>query len=120
MPASTRPRSSRPHTPASPARPRTVRAYVPAEPPVGLTIETEFGFVDLVAVQRALAGDDRVRLNAAENDWIRNRQRPGARRAAAYALGISHDRLRRDLRRYRERHARATAKRTADLGGSPF
>lgn len=104
MPATTRPRSARPRSPRNPARPRS-GPYRPAVASDGLTVDTELGFVDLVAVRRAIRGDDRVRLTEAELDWICNRQRRGARRQAAEALGAGYTGLLKDLARHRRRHA---------------
>ena len=121
MPATTRPRSTRPHSPRSPARPRTARpSYRSATALVGLTVDTELGFVDLVAVRRAIRGDDRVRLTEAELDWIRNRQPPGARRQAAHALGTGYTGLLKDLARHRKRIDRADAKEPAGIAARPF
>ena len=108
MPATTRPRSSRPRSPRSPARPRTV-PYRPAVASDGLTVDTDLGSVDLVAVKRALDGDDRVRLTEAEIDWICMRPQYGARREAAAALGTSYKRLLGDLARHRRHLATADA-----------
>ena len=101
------PSPARPRTPRTPARPRAARTRFPSARLTGLTVESELGFVDLVAVKRALGGDDRVRLTAAERAWICHRQRPGARRQAAYALGTGYTGLLRDLERHRRRMARA-------------
>jgi hypothetical protein len=119
MPATTRPRSTRPRSPRPAARPRTA-PYRPALASDGLTVDTELGFVDLVAVKRALAGDDRIRLTVAELDWIHNRQPRGARRQAADALGIGYSGLLRALQRHRKRMARAQAKRAAANVSCPF
>ena len=119
MPATTRPRTTRPRTPRPPARPRTA-PYRPALASDGLTVDTELGFVDLVAVKRALAGDDRVRLSEAELDWIHNRQRHGARRDAAAALGTGYTGLLRALQRHRRRLDSAEVKPTAARATCPF
>jgi hypothetical protein len=119
MPAMTRPRSSRPRSPRSSARPRTARPYTPAIASDGLTVDTELGSVDLVAVRRALRGDDRVRLSEAEIDWICQRQRRGARREAADVLGTGYTGLLKDLARHRRRltavHGGAADTRPTDL-----
>jgi hypothetical protein len=120
MPATTRPRQSRPRSPRNMPRPRTVGHCAPAVPSDGLTVDTELGFVDLVAVKRALAGDDRVRLTEAEIDWIRNRQAPGARRQAADALGTGYTGLLKALNRHRKQMDRTDAKELADAGARPF
>jgi hypothetical protein len=86
----------------------------------GLTIDTELGFVDLVAVRRAIRGDDRVRLTEAELDWIRNRQPHGARRQAAYALGTGYTGLLKELASHRKRMDRADAERIAATAACPF
>ncbi len=119
MPATTRPSANRPHTPRTPARPRPARTRTAAAPLVGLTLETEFGFVDLVAVKRALAGDDRVRLTGAELDWIRCPWREGVREAE-YALGAGYSGLTDALDRHARRLSRAGAKHTAVRGGYPL
>jgi len=120
MPETTRPRSTRPRSPRPPTRGRT-DAYRPAVPSDGLTVDTSLGFVDLVAVKRALAGDDRVRLSTAELGWIANRQRPGARREAADALGTGYTGLLRSLARHRRRMDRSDAERLAtSLDECPF
>jgi hypothetical protein len=98
MPAMTRPRTSRPATPRIPTRPQP--GHKPAIASDGLTVDTELGFVDLVAVKRALAGDDRVRLTEAEHAWIRNRTRSDVRHAAD-ALGTGYTGLLRDVARHR-------------------
>lgn len=103
MIATTRPRSSRPRSPRTPPRPRAARQYAPTVPSDGLTVDTELGSVDLVAVRRALRGDDRVRLNEAEIDWICRRQHRGARRQAADVLGTGYTGLLKDLARHRRR-----------------
>lgn len=113
MPATTRPRQARPHSPRTPPRPRTAARYLPDVPSDGLTVDTELGFVDLVAVKRALAGDDRVRLTEAELDWIRNPQRRGARQEAAAALGTGYTGLLKSLKRHRKRMDRAEARELA-------
>ena len=115
MPATTRPRTTRPRSSGPPARPRTARRNPPV---VGLTLETELGFMDLVAVKRALAGDDRVRLTEAERAWISYPDREHVREAG-YALGADPDRLGRALDRHARRLERADAKRRAALG-CPF
>lgn len=120
MPTTTRPRSTRPRTPRTPSRPPTGRRYAPAVPSDGLTVDTELGFVDLVAVRRALAGDDRVRLTEAELDWIRNRQPHGARRQAADALGTGYTGLLKSLARHRKRMDRADARELAATVTCPF
>jgi hypothetical protein len=84
-------------------RPRIERPYAPAVASDGLTVDTELGSVDLVAVRRALRGDDRVRLSEAEIDWICRRQRRGARRQAADVLGTGYTGLLKDLARHRRR-----------------
>jgi len=112
MPATTRPRSSHPRTPRSPGRPQP-GAYKPAIASDGLTVDTALGFVDLVAVKRALAGDDRVRLSEAEIDWICNPQDYGARRQAADALGTGYTGLLRALKSHRKRMDRTDAQELA-------
>lgn len=119
MPATTRPRQARPRTPRTPARP-TSGPFRHAVPSDGLTVDTALGFVDLVAVKRALAGDDRVRLTEAELDWIRNRQHRGARREAAYALGTGYTGLLKSLASHRKRLDRADAKDLAATATCPF
>lgn len=113
MPATTRPRTSRPRSPRIPARPRTVpRVSVLALD--GLTVDTALGFVDLVAVKRAIGGDDRVRLTEAELDWIRNSQAPEAWQEAAAALGTGYAGLSKALARHRK-HLAATDTRPTDM-----
>jgi hypothetical protein len=118
MPAPTRSHSTRPRSPRPPARPRaaTFRPVIASD---GLTVDTDLGFVDLVAVKRALAGDDRVRLTNAELDWIRNPHRPGAVRQAADALGTGYTGLLRDITRRRE-VMRAEDRAAAELADCPF
>jgi hypothetical protein len=82
---------------------------------VGLTLETELGFVDLVAVKRALAGDDRVRLTEAEREWIRCPDRENVPEAG-YALGTDSAELGDALDRHARRLDRADAKHRAALG----
>ncbi len=115
MPATTRPRTTRPRSTRPPARPRTTRRNPPV---VGLTLETELGFVDLVAVKRALAGDDRVRLTEAERAWISYPDRENVREAG-YALGTDPAELDNALDRHARRLERADAKNRAALG-HPF
>lgn len=106
MPATTRPRASRPRSPRIPTRPRTVphRRVLALD---GLTVDTDLGFVDLVAVKRAINGDDRVRLTEAELDFVCNCQAPEAWREAAAALGTGYTGLSKALARHR-RHLAAT------------
>ena len=66
----------------------------------GLTLDTPLGAVDLVAVRRKLSGFE-VELTPAELAWIMRRQRAGARRQAAYALGTGYIGLLRALERTR-------------------
>jgi hypothetical protein len=108
MSASTRPAARRPATPAAaPTRPaskpaaRTGGRYDPAVPSDGLTVDTALGPVDLVAVHRKTRGLD-VTLTEAETAWITHRQRHGARREAARALGTGYDGLLRALARTRK------------------
>lgn len=109
MPVITHPRPSRPASPpAHRTRPRSVRA-VRVVPSDGLTVDTPLGPVDLVAVKRALAGDDRIRLTGAEHAWIANRQRPGVRRDAPEALGTGYTGLLRSLARHRRHLDRGAA-----------
>ena len=113
MPATTRPRNPHPRSPRIPTRPRTVpRVSVLALD--GLTVATELGFVDLVAVKRAIGGDDRVRLTEAELGWIRNSQAPEAWREAAAALGTGYAGLSKALARHRK-HLAATDTRPTDM-----
>lgn len=120
MPATTRPRQTRPRSPRTAPRPHTAGRRVPAVPSDGLTVDTELGSVDLVAVKRALAGDDRVRLTEAELDWVRNRQVPGARRAAADALGTGYTGLLRALKRHRRQLDRTEVREAAVPASCPF
>ena len=73
----------------------------------GLTLDTPLGPVDLVAVRRKLAGLE-VDLTPAELAWIMLRQRSGARRQAAYALGTGYIGLLRALERTRRSEPTAT------------
>jgi hypothetical protein len=66
----------------------------------GLTLDTELGPVDLVAVQHALWGLP-VSLTVAEQAWIALPQGYGVRRRAAIALGINYPRLLAALALYR-------------------
>lgn len=66
----------------------------------GLTLDTELGPVDMVAVQHALWGRP-VSLTVAEQAWIALPQAYGVRRHAAIALGISYSRLLAALALYR-------------------
>lgn len=86
----------------------------------GLTVDTPLGFVDLVAVKRALAGDDRVRLTEAELAWIRDPQPSGARRQAADALGTGYTGLLKAISRQRKRMGRAEAKQLTASLTRPF
>jgi hypothetical protein len=86
----------------------------------GLTIDTPLGFVDLVAVKRALAGDDRIRLTEAEQAWIRDPQQRGARRQAADALGTGYTGLLKALARHRRRLRHSPEALAAAMAECPF
>lgn len=86
----------------------------------GLTIDTPLGFVDLVAVKRALGGDDRVRLTEAEVAWIRDPQHRGARREAAAALGTGYTGLLNALARHRRRLRHSPQALAAAAADCPF
>lgn len=87
--------------------PRSGKGCAPREwdtslPSVGLTLDTPFGPVDLVAIERALRGHT-VPLASAEYRWLRTRSHPSyGRDVAADRLGIDQARFAELLRRWRE------------------
>jgi len=87
--------------------PRSGKACAPREwltslPSLGLTLDTPFGPVDLVAIERAIRGHT-VSLSGAEHTWLRCRTAPAyGRDVAADRLGIDRARFAQLLRRWRE------------------
>lgn len=120
MPASTRPAPSRPTSPCSAQRPRSAPLLAEPVPSDGLTLDTRFGTVDLVAVHRAVSGDPSVTLTFAEQVWIYRRQRNGARRDAAHALGTGYTGLLKALARHRRHLDPFTASDLATAAMCPF
>ncbi|HTJ70228.1 MAG TPA: hypothetical protein VL551_22010 [Actinospica sp.] len=78
------------------------RAWLASLPSLGLTLDTPFGPVDLVAIERAIRGHS-VPLSGAEYTWLRCRTAPAyGRDVAADRLGIDRARFAQLLRRWRE------------------
>ena len=80
---------------------RRLVTYNPKIPSAGMTLTSPWGPVDLVAIERAVRGQD-VTLSKPDRAWLANRTHYSyGRRLAADALGIEPERFRTLIRRWR-------------------
>jgi hypothetical protein len=78
--------------------------FNPKVPSRGLTMTTPWGPIDLVAIERAVRGHA-VKLDAAEDAWLRHRSHPSyGRDIAADRLGINRARFEELVIQWRAKH----------------